>query len=591
MLMSASAQPRPDAQRTRAASKGDVDLTPRYSSYRRDHTGPMANRQPRTGDTGATDGAGVCRAMRRQPGASRSLRANTHSPTSPETRRPSPTRTCRWSDNGGPAWRQRQDASDFPTPEYFSFAMYAFALSAPLPCAGRHGGARADGTAVRRARVRVPGSHRSRLHVTTRAPAARTRPRASAASPAGGARRPLQVIISGAPASGKGTQCARIVEEFDLVHISTGDMLRAAVKAESQLGKEAKQYMDSGKLVPDDLVIAMLQERISADDCKRQGWLLDGFPRTAAQANALDDANVDPDAVLLLEVDDEVLVERVVGRRLDPVTGAIYHVKFSPPPSGEVEARLTQRSDDTEEKARTRLSQYYTHAASIQDHYASKITRINGDRSKDDVFADVSIALKAAVGPGDNQDSSPPSGGANAVSGEATKAATADASATEAAVSEFVRRAEEAFEKGYMETDKVTWSGQAGIGRNLEGVSSYPDIRGRLDLAFGDTVAFLLFAYIGRATHGNPTLDLGVLETAAPFLAGWFLLSPLVGAYTRKAVSSRTESLKYAALAWAPSVALGLAIRCKYLYFSHCDRGREGLFRWERRTIGRCANL
>jgi len=139
-------------------------------------------------------------------------------------------------------------------------------------------------------------------------------------------------IISGAPASGKGTQCEGIVEKYGLTHISTGDMLRAAVQAGTETGKQADGFMKAGQLVPDAVIIAMVKERLDMDDCKKNGWLLDGFPRTGAQAAALEEIGVEPDCVILLEVPDEELIKRVVGRRSDPETGKIYHMTFFPPP-------------------------------------------------------------------------------------------------------------------------------------------------------------------------------------------------------------------------------------------------------------------
>ena len=164
-------------------------------------------------------------------------------------------------------------------------------------------------------------------------------------------RGPLKVIISGAPASGKGTQCEFIKEEFKLVHLSTGDMLRAAVEEGSSLGAEAKVFMDAGGLVPDELIIAIVIARLRAPDCAERGWLLDGFPRTRAQADALEAAGMECDVFVQLDVDPALLVERVTGRRSDPMTGKIYHLKYSPPPDDpELLARLVHRTDDTEEK-------------------------------------------------------------------------------------------------------------------------------------------------------------------------------------------------------------------------------------------------
>ncbi|KAJ4458909.1 putative Adenylate kinase 2; chloroplastic [Paratrimastix pyriformis] len=165
--------------------------------------------------------------------------------------------------------------------------------------------------------------------------------------------RPLHLIISGAPASGKGTQCERIVAKYHVVHVSTGDLLREAVKQGTPLGLQAKPIMESGGLVPDELVINLLKDRISQPDCERKGYLLDGFPRTEVQALFLKKEGFMFDACLLLDVPDEMLIARVTGRRRDPVTGNIYNINTSPKPpqDPEVLERLEQRSDDTEEKA------------------------------------------------------------------------------------------------------------------------------------------------------------------------------------------------------------------------------------------------
>ena len=159
-----------------------------------------------------------------------------------------------------------------------------------------------------------------------------------------GSKSPLDVVICGAPASGKGTQCEMIKSEFGLVHLSTGDILRAAVQEGTPLGKTAKGYMDSGQLVPDELIIDVICARLKQEDCQTQGWLLDGFPRTKTQADALTKAGMVPDCFLMLDVPEEILVERVTGRRTDPVTGKIYHMTFKPPETPEIAARVVQRS-------------------------------------------------------------------------------------------------------------------------------------------------------------------------------------------------------------------------------------------------------
>jgi len=209
----------------------------------------------------------------------------------------------------------------------------------------------------------------------------------------------VNIIIAGAPASGKGTQCETIKEEFGVVHLSTGDMLRAAVAAGTEVGVQAKEFMDSGKLVPDEVIIGIIRDRLQESDCKEQGWLLDGFPRTAAQAEALADAGCSADCFLFLDVPDEELVKRVVGRRTDPETGKIYHLTFSPPPADDEELvnRLEHRSDDTEEKVVIRLEQFHANVAAVKGSYEEIMVSIDGNRSPADVSADIMKSVKAAV--------------------------------------------------------------------------------------------------------------------------------------------------------------------------------------------------
>src|SRR5215813_10565449 len=157
--------------------------------------------------------------------------------------------------------------------------------------------------------------------------------------------RSMRMILVGPPGAGKGTQAARLVDTYRIPHISSGDMLRAAVREGTALGLEADRFMKQGKLVPDEVVIGMILERIAKPDCA-SGFMLDGFPRTRQQAEALDtamrNARVELDAVVLIEVPDALLEERAVGRRSDPKTGAIYHLKYNPPPL-EIMPRLDQR--------------------------------------------------------------------------------------------------------------------------------------------------------------------------------------------------------------------------------------------------------
>ncbi len=207
----------------------------------------------------------------------------------------------------------------------------------------------------------------------------------------------MRLILIGPPGAGKGTQAARLVERFGIPHISTGDMLRAAVKAGTDLGREAEGHMKSGGLVPDEVVIGMAIERIAEPDAK-DGFMLDGFPRTRPQAEALDralaDAGVALDAVVLIEVAEELIVERITGRRTDPETKRIYHLKFDPPPA-EVADRLVQRKDDTEEACRTRLQKYADETAPIIPFYDAKglLRRVDGVGSPDAVTARIIEAL------------------------------------------------------------------------------------------------------------------------------------------------------------------------------------------------------
>ncbi|RID59852.1 hypothetical protein BRARA_F03049 [Brassica rapa] len=161
-------------------------------------------------------------------------------------------------------------------------------------------------------------------------------------------------MISGAPASGKGTQCELITQKYGLVHISAGDLLRAEIASGSENGRLAKEHMEKGQLVPNEIVVMMVKDRLSQTDAEQNGWLLDGYPRSSSQATALQGFGFHPDLFIVLEVPEDILVERVVGRRLDPVTGKIYHLKYSPPETEEIAARLTQRFDDTEEKLQQR---------------------------------------------------------------------------------------------------------------------------------------------------------------------------------------------------------------------------------------------
>jgi len=200
------------------------------------------------------------------------------------------------------------------------------------------------------------------------------------------------VVIAGPPAAGKGTQCENIKDKYGLVHISTGDILRENVKNGTDLGLKAKEFMDSGKLVPSELIVDLVKARLEEDDVKAKGCLLDGFPRAPDQAQAMSDAGLKVDQFVLIEVPDDTLVERGCGRRLDPETGDIYHLKFKPPPADIVD-RLVHRSDDQEDKIRTRLEAYHSQIDGILPFFESVVTKIDGTPKPADVWSEVQKAL------------------------------------------------------------------------------------------------------------------------------------------------------------------------------------------------------
>ena len=210
----------------------------------------------------------------------------------------------------------------------------------------------------------------------------------------------MRMILIGPPGAGKGTQAQFLVTTYEIPHISSGDMLREAVRTGTELGKRADAAMKRGDLVPDEVVIGMVIERIGKPDCAR-GFLLDGFPRTRPQAEALDvalaAASVALDAVVLLEVPDALIVERITGRRSDPETGTIYHLKFNPPPA-DIQHRLVHRSDDTEAALSARLDKYHRETAPIVPFYEAKglLKRVDGVGAPDEVTARLLAALSTA---------------------------------------------------------------------------------------------------------------------------------------------------------------------------------------------------
>jgi adenylate kinase len=209
----------------------------------------------------------------------------------------------------------------------------------------------------------------------------------------------LNLILLGPPGAGKGTQAERLREDFGLPHISTGDILRAEVADETELGNRAKHFMDAGELVPDEVIVGMITKRLGAGDA-RDGFMLDGFPRNEEQAEALDDALERLDrsltAALLIDVPDEEVVRRLTGRRVCVKNPShIYHVEFDPPKHGDVcdqdGSRLVQRADDTEETIRRRLEVYHQQTEPLIDHYerAGLLRRFDGERDADEVHAHI----------------------------------------------------------------------------------------------------------------------------------------------------------------------------------------------------------
>ena len=184
----------------------------------------------------------------------------------------------------------------------------------------------------------------------------------------------MRLILLGAPGAGKGTQAQFITEKFGIPQISTGDMLRAAVKAETELGLQAKEVMDSGGLVSDDIIIGLVKERINEDDCSA-GFLFDGFPRTIPQAEAMVEAGVAIDHVVEIAVEDDEIVSRLGGRRVHPGSGRVYHVLHNPPREEGLDddtgEPLVQRDDDQEDTVRKRLEVYHSQTSPLVDFYRS----------------------------------------------------------------------------------------------------------------------------------------------------------------------------------------------------------------------------
>ena len=213
----------------------------------------------------------------------------------------------------------------------------------------------------------------------------------------------MNIIVMGLPGAGKGTQADNIVEKYDTPHISTGDMFRAAISEGTELGIKAKSYMDQGALVPDEVTIGIVRERLSKPDCEK-GFLLDGFPRTVPQAEALDallsDMGRKIEHVLNIEVDPDELVKRLTGRRICKVCGTSYHLQFNPPKvEGECDkdgGELYQREDDNPETVKNRLEVNMTQTAPLLAFYNAKnvLSNIDGQQDIDDVFKELDAILQ-----------------------------------------------------------------------------------------------------------------------------------------------------------------------------------------------------
>jgi adenylate kinase len=217
----------------------------------------------------------------------------------------------------------------------------------------------------------------------------------------------VRVILLGAPGAGKGTQAQFIMEKFSIPQISTGDMLRAAVRDGTELGLKAKEIMASGGLVSDDLIIALVKERIKEDDCKN-GFLFDGFPRTIPQAQALVDEDIAIDHVIEIHVEDEEIVNRLSGRRVHLASGRVYHISFNPPKvegmDDETGEPIVQREDDQEETIRNRLSIYHDQTEPLVDFYKNlqeqngkpgpNYSRVNGVGNVEEIKSQLFDALQ-----------------------------------------------------------------------------------------------------------------------------------------------------------------------------------------------------